>query len=127
MKYIDFFGQSVMFVAVLIVIAAKFGENPAPSMLSMQLIVGSWQLLSSLISVGLETSMYKLKTIHLVISGIYISILLIIPFPELSRTASLIILMVPAWTLAVYYYAITCFATFQHERRQSSFLPHTSF
>ena len=127
MKYIDFIAQSVMFVAVLIIIASKIGENPAPSMLSIQLIVGTWQLLSSLISVGFRTSLHELKIIHLVISGIYISILLIIPFPELSRTVSLIILMVPAWTLAVYYYAITCFATFQHERRQSSFLPHTSF
>ena len=127
MKYIDFFAQSVMFVAVLIIIAAKIGENPAPSMRSMQLIVGTWQLLSSLISVGLRTRMYKLKTIHLVVSGIYVSILFIIPFPELSRTVSLIILMVPAWILAVYYYAITCFATFQQKHRQSSFLPHTSF
>lgn len=127
MKYIDFFAQSVMFVAVLVIIVAKLGENPAPSMLSIQLIVGTWQLLSSLISVVLRTRMYKLKTIHLVISGIYVSILFIIPFPELSRTVSLIILMVPAWILAVYYYAITCFATFQHKGRQSSFLPHTSF
>ena len=127
MKYIDFFAQSLMFIAVLIIIASKIGENPAPSMLSIQLIVGTWQLLSSLISVGFRTSLHELKIIHLVISGIYISILLIIPFPELSRTVSLIILMVPAWTLAVYYYAITCFATFQHEGRQSSFLPHTSF
>ena len=127
MKYIDFFAQSVMFVAVLIIIAAKIGENPAPSMLSMQLIVGTWQSLSSLISVGLRTTMYKFKTVHLVISGIYISILLVLPFQELSRTLSLIILMVPAWILAVFYYAITCFATFQFKRRQSSFLPHTSF
>ena len=79
-------------------------------MLSMQLIVGTWQLLSSLISVGLlklvctnsrrYTSSYQ---------GFIFRFLLIIPFPEkLSRsTASLIILMVPAWTLAVYYYAIT--------------------
>ncbi len=127
MKYIDFFAQSLMFVAVLIIMAAKIGENPAPSMVSIQLIVGMWQLLSSFISVMLRTRMYKLKTIHLVVSGIYISILFIIPFPELSRTVSLIILMVPAWILAVYYYSITCFATFQHRRRQSSFLPHTSF
>ena len=127
MKYIDFFAQSVMFVVVLIIITAKIGENPAPSMVSMQLIVGTWQLLSSIVSVVLRTRMHKLKTIHLVVSGIYILILFIIPFPELSRTVSLTILMVPAWILAVYYYAITCFATFQHKGRQSSFLPHTSF
>ena len=86
MKYIDFSVQSLLFVTVLIIIAAKIGDNVAPSLVSMQLVVGAWQLLSSLISVGLRTRLYKLKTIHLVVSVIYVSILFIIPFPELSRT-----------------------------------------
>lgn len=127
MKYADFVAQSLMVVAVVIIIVANAGENPVPSMLSMQLVVGAWQLLSSLISVGLRMKLHELKTLHLVLSGIYVSILLIVPFPELPRTVSLIILMVPAWTLAVYYYAITCFVAFQKNYRQSSFLPHTSF
>ena len=127
MKYIDFSVQSLLFVTVLIIIAAKIGDNVAPSLVSMQLVVGAWQLPSSLISVGLRTRLYKLKAIHLVVSVIYVSILFIIPFPELSRTVSLIILMVPAWALAVSYYAITSFVTFQSTTRQSSFLPHTSF
>jgi hypothetical protein len=127
MKYIDFSVQSLMFVAVLIIVATNISDNVAPSLLSIQLVVGTWQLLSSLISVGLRARMYKLKTIHLVVSVIYISILFIIPFQELSRNVALMILMVPAWPLAVFYYAITSFVTFQSPGRQSSFLPHTSF
>lgn len=127
MKYIDFSVHSLMFMALLIIVAANIGDDVAPSLVSMQLTVGSWQLLSSLISVWLRARLYKLKTIHLVVSVIYTSILFIIPFQELSRTVALMILMVPAWSLAVFYYAITCFATFQNTGRQSSFLPHTSF
>ena len=125
MKFLDFSVQSLMLVVVLILLVAS--ENPSPDILSMQLVVGSWQLLSSLRSVGLRTRKYKLKTIHLILSAIYLSILLIIPFPELSRSVALIILMVPAWILAAFYYAITCFAAFPKTSRQSSFLPHTSF
>jgi len=125
MKYIDFFIQSLMLVVALIILVVS--ENATPEILSMQLVVGSWQLLSSLISVGRRARKYKLKTIHLVLSAIYLSILLIIPFPELSRPVALMILMVPAWILSVFYYAITCFAAFPKTSRQSSFLPHTSF
>jgi len=125
MKYIDFFIQSLMLVVALIILVVS--ENATPEILSMQLVVGSWQLLSSLISVRRRARKYKLKTIHLVLSAIYLSILLIIPFPELSRPVALMILMVPAWILSVFYYAITCFAAFPKTSRQSSFLPHTSF
>ena len=125
MKYIDFFIQSLMLVVALIILVVS--ENATPEILSMQLVVGSWQLLSSLISVGRRARKYKLKTIHLVLSAIYLSILLIILFPELSRPVALMILMVPAWILSVFYYAITCFAAFPKTSRQSSFLPHTSF
>lgn len=127
MRYVDFFVQSLMFVAVLVITVASINDNVARSLVSMQLIVGSWQFVSSLTSVVLKFRLYKLKIMHLVLCGIYLSILFIVPFPELSIPTSLIILMVPAWALAVCYYAITCLATFQHHGRQSSFLPHTSF
>jgi hypothetical protein len=128
MKYIDFSVQSILFVAVLVVLIANIGGSDAVRVvLWMQLLVGPWQLLSSVISVGMRSRLYKLKTIHLIISALYLAVLFILPFRRFTESTSMIILMVPAWTLAVYHYLLTTLATFQRPVRQSGFLPHTSF
>lgn len=127
-KYIDFSVQTLMFVAVLAIVIGQIGGTDAILLvLWMQLLVGPWQVVSALISVGLRRRMYKVKAVHLVLSGIYLTGLCISPVWQLSQSATLIILMAPAWTLAVFYYVITILATFQGPTRQSSFLPHTSF
>src|SRR5688572_1300059 len=113
MKFIDFTVQSILFVAALVVVIGNIGESDAVRVvLWMQLLVGPWQVLSSVISVGIRTRMYKLKVIHLVVSAIYLSVLLIIPLRTLSEVTTLFIFTVPAWTLAIYYYVLTCRDTF---------------
>ena len=127
-KYIDFSVQSLMFVAVLVILLGQIGGSDAILLvLWMQLLVGPWQVISSLISIGLRRRMYRLKAAHLVASAIYLTGLLTSPLRQLGESETLIILMVPAWTLAVFYYVLTILATFQRPARQSSFLPHTSF
>ena len=128
MKYIDFTVQSILFVAALVVVVGNIGGSDAVRVvLWTQLLIGPWQVLSSLISVGIRTRMFKLKVIHLVVSAIYLSVLFIMPFRKFSEVTTLIIFMVPAWALAIYYYILTCGDTFQGSTRQSGFLPHTSF
>jgi len=128
MKYIDFSVQSILFVAVLVVIMANIVGNDAVRVVVwMQLLVGTWQLLSSVISVGMRSRLYKLKAIHLIICALYLAVLFILPFRRFTASTTLIVLMAPAWTLAIYYYMVTSLATFQRPSRQGSFLPHTSF
>jgi hypothetical protein len=128
MKYIDFSVQSLLFIAALVVIIGNIGGSDAVRVvLWMQLLLGPWQVLSSVISVGIRTRMYKLKVIHLIVSASYLSALFFIPFRKFSEVTTLIAFMAPAWTLAIYYYVLTCRDTFQRSTRQSSFLPHTSF
>jgi hypothetical protein len=118
MKYIDFSVQSILLVAALVVFITNIGGSDAVRVLLwMQLLVGPWQLLSSLIAVA----------IHLIISALYLTVLFMLPFQRFTTSTTLIILMAPAWTLAIYYYMLTSLATFQKRARQSSFLPHTSF
>ena len=128
MKYIDFWAQSLMLIVVLGILVARVGGKDTVLMvLWMQLLVGPWQVTSSILSVGFRGPFYKLKAVHLVVSAIYLSILFASPVHELPREASLIVVMVPAWTLAIYYYVITALVVFYKQSRQSSFLPHTSF
>jgi hypothetical protein len=128
MKYIDFSVQSLFFITVLVILTVPVGGSDRLLLvLWMQLLVGPWQLLSSVISVGRGLRLYHLKVIHLVVSAIYLTMLLIIPYNELPASGVKTILMVPAWSLAIYYYALTTKATFREPSRQSSFLPHTSF
>jgi hypothetical protein len=128
MKYIDFCVQSILFVVVLVIIIAKIGGSDCVRVvLAMQLVVGTWQLLSSVISVGMRSRLYELKATHLIISALYLAVLFIFPFRRFTVSTTLIILMAPAWTLAIFYYMVTSLATFQRTSRQGSFLPHTSF
>ena len=128
MKYVDFSVQSILFAAVLVVFIANIGGIDAVRVvLWMQLLVGSWQLLSSVISVRMRSRLYKLKAIHLVISALYLAVLFILPIRTFTLSTTLIIHMAAAWTLAIYYYMLTSLATFQRPSRQGSFLPHTSF
>ena len=128
MKYIDFSVQSILLVAVLVVFIANIGGSDAVRVvLWMQLLVGPWQLLSSVIAVGMRSRLYKLKATHLIISALYLAVLFVLPIQRFTTSTMVIILMAPAWTLALYYYVLTSLATFQKTARQSSFLPHTSF
>lgn len=127
-KYIDFWAQSLMFAAVIGILLLRIGVTDALlTVLYMQLLVGPWQVVSSILSVGFRSPFHKFKAVHLVVSGIYLSILFGSPLHKLPREVALVIVMVPAWTLAIFYYVLTGLAAFYKPPRLSSFLPHTSF
>jgi hypothetical protein len=124
MKYIDFIGQALLLVATLVLTAVFFGTG----ILLGQFLLGMWQLLSSFISVLTNAPFRKKKLIHLVSSCIYLAGLAIIYSNKIfaSSAAAVVLMMVPAWILALYYFSIT-WTWALAETKKSKFLPNISF
>lgn len=124
MKYVDFIGQSLLLVATL-VLAVAFGGS---GILLGQLFLGAMQMVSSFISVVTNTPFRKKKMIHLVSAFIYLASLALIFINNFFAQESFaaIAMMIPAWILAFYYYAITWTWALSQTNR-SKFLPNISF
>lgn len=133
-KYIDLVVQSLCigvasFVVVAVIIGSRSREGDWPLViLSIQLILGPWQLIGSLIAVFRGTRSQKLKSIHLIASLLYLAIL--IPLFQLgfvSKSTALPFITVPAWILAFGYYTITWREVLKKSERGKGFLPHLGF
>lgn len=124
MKYIDFIGQTVLLVATLI-LAVAFGGS---GILIGQFFLGAMQMLSSVISVITNAPFRKKKLIHLVSALIYLTLVALIFTNKIfaSSSISVVLMMIPAWGLAIYYYVITWIWAFS-ETNRSRFLPNISF
>jgi hypothetical protein len=124
MKYIDFIGQTVLLVATLI-LAVVFGGS---GILIGQFFLGVMQMISSVISVITDAPLRKKKIIHLISALIYLAVLALIFTNSIfaQSSISVVMMMVPAWILAVYYYSITWSWAFSDTSR-SKFLPNISF
>lgn len=131
MKYIDFTLQTI----ILLLTAAGFVYDPKAwvmCILYAQIVLGPWQYFSSLISVITRAPFFKQKRIHLIVSTIYLLLLYLgtlknvhgISFPDEAIFPAFTI---PAWILALYYFAITCRWTFSKTKSGGNFLPHLSF
>jgi hypothetical protein len=124
MKYIDFIGQALLLVATLILAAVFAGTG----ILLGQFALGIWQMTSSLISVLSNAPFRKKKIIHLIGSTMYLAVLGFVYSNKIfaSIPIAVVLMMVPAWLLALYYFSITW--TWTHaETRKSKFLPNISF
>lgn len=124
MKYIDFIGQTLLLVATLILTAVFFGSG----ILIGQFLLGVWQMISSAISVLTNAPFRKKKIIHLVSSLVYLAGLAIIYSNSLfaSTPLAVIMMMAPAWILAIYYFSIT-WTWALADSKKSKFLPNVSF
>jgi hypothetical protein len=124
MKYIDFIGQSVLLVATLI-LAVAFGGS---GILIGQLFLGAMQMLSSAVSILTHAPFRKKKLIHMISALIYLaSLALIFASKIFAQTPiAVILMMIPAWVLALYYYTITWNWALS-ETNRSKFLPNISF
>ncbi len=128
MKFIDFLIQTTLIALTLVFLALTFRENGwASGLLGMQLLVGAYQVLSSITSVILKTPQYKLKGVHLGISFLYLIVLFAIGDLNPGREITLFLFIAPAWLLAIYYYALTCLSLFRRPKSGGRFLPHLSF
>jgi len=128
MKYIDFGIQTLIFGFAVVLLITSLGESGwLLSILYAQLLMGPWQFFSSLISVVARAEFHEAKRIHLVISIVYLVLLWgVINVGSTSEQWVRVFWTVPAWTLAIYYYFITCQWTFQTKPR-GSFLRHLNF
>ena len=124
MKYIDFIGQALLLVATLVLAMMFLGTG----ILVGQFLIGVWQMLSSSISLLTDAPFRRQKTIHFISAILYLAVLVLIVTSRAYASSLIagIVLMVPAWVLAIYYFSITWRWAFV-EKRKSKFLPNISF
>ena len=125
MRYLDFVTQTL--VIFITVIVALFGRaDLIYAILFAQLVLGAWQIMSSFVSVVIKSNQYKLKALHLLISFTYLVVLYKSrdQFPE---TFYMLLITMPAWSLALYYYFLTTIEVFRRPGSGGKFLPHLSF
>jgi hypothetical protein len=124
MKYIDFIGQAVLLVCLLAFVAA----SGITGVFLGQLLLGTWQMLSSIVSVISNAPFRKKKIIHLVSSAAYLALLFFIYSNKFFATVpmAIVVMMVPAWILALYYFSITWTWALASSKK-SKFLPNISF
>lgn len=122
MKYIDLIVQSVIILfSVSVLFIALNNDTSLTALLIPQLVLGAWQMISSIVSVIFRMRTWHVKKWHLIFSTVYLISLLMISH------VSLAVLMVPSWVLAGFYYVVTCVKTLTRQRKNGSFLPHLSF
>jgi hypothetical protein len=124
MKYVDITGQTILLMATL-VLGTTYGLY---GVALGQLLIGVWQLTSSLVSVAANSTFAKKKLWHLLISIGYLAALGIIYSNDFFAQggAWIFALLAAPWILAIYYYVITCLWVFTNNKR-GSFLPNLSF
>lgn len=122
MKYLDVSIQTIIVFVALVALIFSFEEQGwLTPVLVAQFLMGTWQLLSSAISVGMKAPFHKAKKWHLGISLVYLVVLYAIGFKFL------LIIIVPFWTLAFYYYFITWKWVLHKVKKRSRFLPNLGF
>jgi hypothetical protein len=133
-KYIDLVVQSLCIViASFIVVAVIIASNPHDrdwplAILFIQMILGPWQFIGSLVSVFRRTKSRKLKSIHLLASLLYLTVLIpLVQVDFANKHTRLLLLTIPAWILAIGYYSITWRGILKRSERGKGFLPHLGF
>lgn len=123
MKYIDFFGQTILFAGAVIfgVIAGVSGVFFAMS------FIGGWQMVSSFVSIVLRAPFHKQKQIHfftavIYLVSLYFGWLLQVEMAWLTN----VLVALPPLSLGIYYYVIT-WRWYNLNVKRGKFLPHISF
>jgi len=134
MKYIDFGIQTLIFgFAVVLLIMGITEQDWLIYVFLAQLFMGPWQFFSSLISVLVSAELHREKRVHLVLSSIYLAALFVGSTigqtieQNLSKEAVLLLVIVPPWLLAGYYYFLTYTWAFRLQRHAGTFLRHINF
>jgi hypothetical protein len=134
MRYLDLVIQSLIFIFGITALIWFSGDSawPVNALLIAQLILGPWQMLSSFASAILRAGFHKAKRLHLIVSTIYLITLYVFfnwspPIFNHNDVIPKILLTVPAWSLAFFYYIVTWKWVLTHKRKRGSFLPNLSF
>jgi hypothetical protein len=126
-RYVDFVIQFLLFGFVIGSILLSLDDFDFGMLLTLQLLVGSYQMTSSFISlVSCFTNPPKLKLLHFVVAVLYLASLTLFPKNLLSEQAFVYYLTIPSWGLGVYY-LIASFLGLSGNSGRGKFLPHLSF
>lgn len=122
MKYIDLSIQTlIMLFALGLLIISVGGNEGIEVLLYAQLFLGPWQLLSSLVSIIARSPFYVNKRIHFFASILYLI------FLYAYGMQSIMLLIIPSWTLGLLYYVLTWKWILIQTKKRGSFLPNLSF
>jgi hypothetical protein len=126
-KYVDLAIQTFLLVLAVFSLLECIKSSDAAQILGIQLIVGIYQILSSLCSILFAPSeVPKRKLFHFTVSIVYlVSLAVITQFP-LDGLLLQTYLIVPSWTLAIYYYVVS-FNFKVNSGKRSKFLPNLGF
>jgi hypothetical protein len=134
MRYIDFTVQSLLILLGLGTLIFTWEDSAWPrDVLIVQLLLGPWQVLSSVIGVTLRSAAYKQKTRHLIASAIYIAVWIMagriggMNNYVWNNAVIMSFLIIPPWILVFYCYRITWRITFPGYKRNGNFLSHINF
>lgn len=133
MKYLDFAIQSIIIVFGILILIFSWEEPDWPlAVLYAQIMLGPWQMTSSIISIVAQAPLYRQKRFHLFIAILYLIGLYVYTDTDStviphSETIFSIIFTVPAWALGIFYYSLTCRWVFAGRRKKGNFLPNLSF
>ena len=124
MRHIDFYAQTGILIGTLVLLALFSGYG----LLLGQAVLGGWQVLSCIISVVFFQEFRKAKLWHLSISCVVvITFYLSDGHPSLLNDfVFLLLVMLPSWGLAIYYFVIT-WRWHSATGNRSKFLPNISF
>jgi hypothetical protein len=120
MRILDFIIQTLLLFAALFALA--FGKEGVIAITFIQFFVGSWQLLSAIITVSLKDhgNPYRRKTIRLywLLVLIYFVVLALVAITQIEFLIG--IWFFSAWILAIYYYIFTIRLTFINDKEKTS-------
>jgi hypothetical protein len=126
MRFADMVVQTLIIVSAIVVAILNGFSFAEPDFLSVQLILGVWQMSSSFLSLIFGIVIPKKKLFHFITSIIYLLTLMTLAQFTRNESVYYIYLIGPPWVLAAFYYIVTLKINFPSSRR-SKFLPHLGF
>ena len=134
MRKFDLIIQTLMILAALILILSGIiarQEVPLLQVMCLQLLIGPWQYISSLINwiinLGHPPSLYKrLIAVHLTTASLYLLTTILITGYLGDGFYQVWMIIIP-WLLALFYYILSFLSVRRHHKYDShkgGFLPH---
>ena len=127
--WVDFVLQSVLLCTALIVLVAFAVKGSDYIMFAfiLQFLIGSLQILTALVHLLASSPQKKLRTTHLILSGLYLFVYFFLVSGVDGEVLPFVLFNGVAWALAILYYVITWKLLLPRKARGSGFLPHLSF
>ena len=125
MRLLDFIAQTGLAVlTVVTLIAGIFYGHLLDLFFIGQFVLCTWQIASCIIHLVTDVRGNQARRKHLLLWIVYTIAILVLGLTP--QVIAAFLYTIPAWSLAVYYYVITCKTTFPKTGR-GKFLPHLSF